>query len=160
MWNTTLTELLEVFHDALCAVAPILERAQIPYQEHLAYDDWDNIAQCLFTNIVEHSVASATQVVSDGQLQLPRYATLYGDYSQNALILVDDASSAVPSSVVFHSFVERETMFDTAVGVEVESNMRTATSKRREIPIGRARFSVYVRTVDGPRTMEQLTVAL
>jgi hypothetical protein len=159
-WNTTLNELLEVFRSALRAVAPVLERAQIRHQEHLAYDDWDNIAQCLFANIVERSVASASQVVAGRQLQFPDYATLYTDYSQSALILVSDAAADVPRPMLFHSFVGREDIFDTAVGVEVESDMRTPKPDRREIPIERARFSVYIRTAAGQTTLEQLTVLL
>jgi hypothetical protein len=51
-WKTSVTELLTIFRGALLAIIPWLEKARIKWNEGEAYDDWDNITESLFKNIV------------------------------------------------------------------------------------------------------------
>ena len=83
VWRTRVTDLVFIFREALQVLAPVVRKAQINYEDDLAYDDWDNIAQNLYSNIVERSVRFATGL--DGDLSLPSYAMLYETYEQNAL---------------------------------------------------------------------------
>lgn len=51
-WNTSVTELIMVFRGALISIIPWLERAKIYWKNGESYDDWDNIVNALYENIV------------------------------------------------------------------------------------------------------------
>lgn len=57
-WKTSVTELLAIFRGALLAVIPWVEKAKIKWKDGEAYDDWDNIVESLYENIVCSSLTS------------------------------------------------------------------------------------------------------
>lgn len=76
-WNTSVTELLGIFRGALLAIIPWIEKAKIKWKEGEAYDDWDDIADCLYRNIVCSSLTG--EIASD--YPIAKYNFQYEDYS-------------------------------------------------------------------------------
>ncbi len=77
IWKTSVSELLTIFKGALLAIIPWLEKAKIKWKEGEAYDDWDNIADSLYRNIVCSSLTGG--VTSD--YPIAKYNFHYEDYS-------------------------------------------------------------------------------
>ena len=76
VWRTSVTDLLEIFHDSLVALVPQMQRARIGWRNGVAYDDWDEIAETLFGKIVvaslQWSLPEETPI-----LNVPKYNTWY-----------------------------------------------------------------------------------
>lgn len=83
-WKTSVTELLMIFKGALLAIIPWLEKAKIKWTNEEAYDDWDNIAESLYQNIVCSSLNG--EVTSE--YQIAKYNFNYDDYSSISFIRV------------------------------------------------------------------------
>lgn len=56
-WDSSVTELVDTFRDALIALIPSMERCHIPWRDHEAYDDWDTIADTLFRTYVLNAIS-------------------------------------------------------------------------------------------------------
>jgi hypothetical protein len=76
-WKTSVTELLVILRGALMAIIPWLEKAKIKWTDEEAYDDWDNIAESLYQNIVCSSLTG--EIASE--YQIAKYNLNYEDYS-------------------------------------------------------------------------------
>lgn len=76
-WKTSVTELLVILRGALMAIIPWLEKAKIKWTDEEAYDDWDNIAESLYQNIVCSSLSG--EIASE--YQIAQYNFNYEDYS-------------------------------------------------------------------------------
>lgn len=76
-WKTSVTELLLILRGALMAIIPWIEKAKIKWTDEEAYDDWDNIAESLYQNIVCSSLTG--EVASE--YQIAKYNFNYWDYS-------------------------------------------------------------------------------
>ena len=116
VWTTTVTELVLVFRDALAALAPVLARAHIRAAELDAYDDWDEIAESLYRNIVERSIRWG--VPGAREVALPRYATMYDDYSARPYIGVGAANAT--RSAALHSFLYSAGRFDRVSAYDID----------------------------------------
>jgi hypothetical protein len=87
-WKTSVRELIEIFRGALIAIIPWIERAKIKWKSGEAYDDWDNIAQALYENIVCSSLAG--EVASE--YSIAKYDFHYDSYSSVDFILIKSKS--------------------------------------------------------------------
>lgn len=76
-WTTSVNELIFIFRGALIAIIPWLEKAKIKWKEGEAYDDWDNIAESLYRNVVCSSLTG--EIASD--YSIAKYNFEYEDYS-------------------------------------------------------------------------------
>lgn len=85
-WKTSVTELLAIFRGALLSIIPWLEKAKIKWKEGEAYDDWDNIAESLYSNIVCSSLTG--EVASE--YRIAKYNFNYDDYASINFIEVRD----------------------------------------------------------------------
>ena len=83
-WKTSVTELIVILKGALLAIIPWLEKAKIKWKEGEAYDDWDNIAESLFKNIVCSSLIG--EVASE--YRIAKYNFNYSDYTSMNFIEV------------------------------------------------------------------------
>jgi hypothetical protein len=61
-WTTSTDELLGLFGDAIRALVPIAERAQMRWKEPDAYDDWDQICEAIYRSIVIRSIEFAEEL--------------------------------------------------------------------------------------------------
>lgn len=100
-WNTTVTEVLGIFRQALAALVPMAEKARMPWRDGEAYDDWDSIAGCLYTNIVARAISCAREGGSD--IELPSYDMVYPSY-KDAFIQVEGGGVPEGVTAVFIGF--------------------------------------------------------
>jgi hypothetical protein len=75
--KTSVNELLAILRGALLSIIPWIEKAKIKWKEGEAYDDWDNIAESLYKNIVCSSLTG--EVASN--YSIAKYNFQYEDYS-------------------------------------------------------------------------------
>lgn len=83
-WKTSVNELIAIFKGALIALVPWLEKAKINWKENEHYDDWDNIANVLFNNIICSSLFG--EILEE--YPIARYDFEYDNYSELNFILV------------------------------------------------------------------------
>ena len=76
-WNTSVTELIRIFRGALLSIIPWLEKAKIKWNEGEAYDDWDNIVESLYLNLVCSTLNGEVSVENN----IAKYNFTYSDYS-------------------------------------------------------------------------------
>ncbi|ACP21007.1 hypothetical protein Aasi_1725 [Candidatus Amoebophilus asiaticus 5a2] len=76
-WKISVSELLDIFREVLLAVIPWLEKAKIKWKEGEAYDDWDNIAEALYKNIVCSSLTGEVAF----KYTIAKYNFNYDDYA-------------------------------------------------------------------------------
>jgi hypothetical protein len=101
-WNTTVTELFGILHQALVALVPIAEKARVPWRDGEAYDDWDAIAGCLYDNLVVRAISCAKE--SAGlDMELPKYDITYPSY-EGAFIQVEGGGIPNGITAVFVGF--------------------------------------------------------
>lgn len=125
-WRTNVTELIEIFRDSLVALVPQMDRARIEWRNEAAYDDWDEIAQALFSKIVVASIRWALPE-ENSVFDLPEYNTTYDQYAGKAIIVVEqDTRSKV---LVFHSFETEHEPFDTVRAVEVDNDYHVVSDQ-------------------------------
>lgn len=95
------------FRDALRAMVPIAERVGIPWRDGESYDEWDGIAQALFSALVV-----AVVPWPDGrERKFAEYDMRYENYGGLRRIVV-----RTPSAMELHTFVAfstREAPFDS-----------------------------------------------
>lgn len=89
IWETSVTELLEIFKGSILAVIPWLEKAKIKWNEGEAYDDWDNIVEVLYQNIVCSSLSGETS----SEYKIAKYNFIYDNYSSLNYIAVRDENN-------------------------------------------------------------------
>jgi len=106
-WKTSITEIVTVFRGALLAIIPWVEKAKIKWKDGESYDDWDNIAQVLFENIVCSSIYG--EVLSE--YSLSSYDFQYNNYSDLDYIKVK-SNRHIDKYLVFVSFQTKSTSLD------------------------------------------------
>ena len=117
-WHTTVDHLVFVFRDALRALVPHLERVRIEWRDGAAYDDWDEIAQTLYQQIVVASLLWAMPE-EDRDDSIPRYDVSYKSYAGRTVICVNRFST--PEKLVFRSFATANVPFDKILACRVSS---------------------------------------
>lgn len=111
-WNPTPTEVMQLFHESLMKLLPVMEKAHLSWEEEEAYDEWDQIATSLFEGIVVSSLQWGLTPGVFTELEVPAYDVVYPDYSKFSFI---ECLSNSPESVdylLFHKFVTDEVPFD------------------------------------------------
>jgi hypothetical protein len=110
-WKTSVTELIAIFRGALLSIIPWLQKAKIKWKEGEAYDDWDNIVESLYANIVCSSLIG--EVAS--KHGIAKYNFAYNDYSSINFIEVRGKGN----SETVYSFVAFQSNFSPLDSVKV-----------------------------------------
>jgi len=84
VWKTSVTELLTIFRGAVIAIIPWIEKAKIPWTDEDAYDDFDNIVESLYNNIVLATLENGVLT----EYSTARYGFHYTDYSKMDFIII------------------------------------------------------------------------
>jgi hypothetical protein len=100
IWKTTVKELLQIFKGALTSTVPWLEKAMIEWKGKQAYDDWDNIAEALYNNIVCSSLMG--EVMSE--YPIAKYGMIYDDYKDLDFIAVQPHGKYSNETLAFICF--------------------------------------------------------
>lgn len=136
-WSTTVTELLGVLRQALAAVVPAVEAVRIPWREGEAYDDWDNIAACLYDKIVVRPLEYSSEVVK-GTI-LPKYDMIYPSYG-DAFILVEGGGIPAGTLAAFVGFAAISPNFDGVKWVKVSPSGEVSDQKIGYLPYADCHF--------------------
>jgi hypothetical protein len=109
--HLTITSIFDVFHNALQALAPIVTRVGITWKDGEAYDDWDDIAACLYNNIVLNSIKSADNDQMEGQYDYPKYDFLTTSYEGLSYFQLESKNIPVGSVAAFVRFSSNPSLF-------------------------------------------------
>lgn len=125
IWKTSVNELLHIFEGALLAVIPWLEKAKINWKEGEAYDDWDNIVEAIYGNIVYASLeCSPLYISSKGEVMceysIAKYNFHYEDYSSMDFIGVKCMNNP-EKQYAFVAFQSNVTPFDSVKVAELDN---------------------------------------
>ena len=151
LWNTNVGELMQVFRDALAALAPILKRARIDSEEGAAYDDWDNVAEALFDGIIRRSIQWSSEGGQD--VTLPDYGVRQRSYAAKAYIVVRDRTQPGERYIL-------DLLTSGSSGFDSVSVLREATPEGDALTIPWDRASFAVRLPGDPTELTTLSVVL
>jgi hypothetical protein len=107
-------EVVVIFSDCLRALIPYVQRVGIEWEEGKNYDDWDTIAQTLYTTIVANAVAYTVE--GEGFKQLAPYSLILPNYAHESILYCSELGPASP----FLKLVRSDMPFDTAVFIELD----------------------------------------
>ncbi len=128
-WHTSVNELLHVFQQSLTALLPVMEKAHIAWREGDAYDDWDEISQVLYRNIVGRSLAFASSSEADLDTILPHYDGICDSYAN--LNRIEVYGPDEENKGVFVALSTNEQPFDTVDFVPLGSDGRPVARNRK-----------------------------
>jgi hypothetical protein len=138
-WVTTVTELMQIFHDSLESLLPHLERARLPWREGQAYDEWDEISRVLFEKFVTESLKWA--IAAEDTLNLPEYDLSYESYEGRSLILVTSPILAT-AKYVFVRFGSVSRALDSVRCRAVDDRGFPVGSDLEHAPVDTAKYSL------------------
>lgn len=153
-WKTSVDELIALFGDALRALVPVAERAQMSWKEPDAYDDWDHICQAIYRSIVIGSLEQAADV--SNFLPMLDYDRRTNTYQMNSFIGDTDASGGA----AFVCFETKHLPFDRCLFVVLDRNF-DVVGERRTVTAA-TRFSFFYREPGArdQKSLSRLTVRL
>ena len=152
-WKTSVTELLVIFRGALLSIIPWIEKAKIRWKEGEAYDDWDNIAEALYNNIVCSSLAGEVASV----YTIAKYNFLYEDYNFVDFIGME-CKSNLEKKFVFMAFQSDSSPFDSIKAAELDNS--NAVIKVTTLKFDDLKFA-FVKNIDGRiEVMDEIEIVL
>lgn len=101
--SVSVSELLEVFRNASVALVPWVERVGIRWRDGESYDDWDDITETLYNNIVCATIYGEVAIDYD----MARYDRRCDDYSKinHILVFPKDAKEVEMAFIGFGSTI-------------------------------------------------------
>ncbi|MFO7575176.1 MAG: hypothetical protein R6W67_08470 [Bacteroidales bacterium] len=113
--KTSVTDLVVIFRGALLAIIPWLEKAKIKWEDGEAYDDWDNIAESLYKNIVCSTLTG--EVASE--YKIAKYNFNYNNYTSMNYIEVKYKDKS-EKTFVFVAFQSNSSLLDSVKVAELD----------------------------------------
>lgn len=114
-WRTSVNELLHIYKGALISIVPWLDKAMIKWKDEDSYDDWENISQSLYSNIVCSSLLGDVIIESS----IAKYNFLYNNYSSIDFLLVK-SDKYFGKKFAFISFQSDLSPFDSVKLAELD----------------------------------------
>jgi hypothetical protein len=116
VYVASIDKLVDVFREGLLALIPVAERAQVPWREPDAYDDWDELAESLYGVFVEHPTRLPESALEPWPLASYDYhVDSYAEFSW-----IEVTGPDVPASHAFVGFRTSSEPFDTLCLVQVD----------------------------------------
>jgi hypothetical protein len=146
-WRVTITEVIGIFRDALCALVPHAERARMPWRESEAYDDWDRIARALFESFVLDTLRWGLPGDKGHLLRMPTYDVGVENYSGWSTLALSSSSgrSPLPGEVLaFRSLVSAGEPFDTVRAILVSREPFGRAGGEIRVPLAGAAFCLLI----------------
>ena len=106
-----MNEIINIFREALLALIPLLEKANIPWQDSEQFEEFDEIAEALFNCFVVHKIENFITESYESIPNIPKYGFHYKDYSKMSFIEISPSDE--PYYLVFNFLVTNENAFDT-----------------------------------------------
>lgn len=105
VWETSVTELVEIFRSTLSAIVPELRRARVPIGVRAGVDAWDEISEALYRHVVIEGIRAALPEREMEDFRVPQYEMDYEDYRDLSFIeVVPVTQKTSEQRLVFHSF--------------------------------------------------------
>lgn len=155
-WATSIQFLMQTFRSTLAALCPFMEKVQIRWRFEEAYDDWDEIAQCLFNNIVLRTIRFSGRGLED--LTLPDYGTVYDSYSGKSFIEVID--NTIKTRLVFVGFSTLTVPFDQVMCQEISIVDYKKTGPIIHLPFEDGKFTLILQKNNQVRSLTDFVVDL
>ena len=160
VWHTTVTEAINIFRDAQCALIPVVERAHIPWRGD-TYDDWERIANALFESIVADAVIHSLPAEDAETVRIPALGMLYQDLSGMSFIEVMRPGLTSPPYPAFLQYSTRTTPFDTVEYLTIDPAGQPLSEKIESVRADGVTFRFQHRRPSGQlRSMDSLHVTL
>lgn len=153
-WVISVDELIEIFRGALISIIPWIERAQIKWKEGESYDDWDEIAQVLYKNIISNSFKYS----SSKQFNLVRYDIRYNNYQNLSFIKVTHGN-ITNNFYAFVGFKNTQNIFDSIEVAIIEPTTLNVVGYQT-IPYNSSSFSFNENINKDMNEMKSITVEL
>ena len=148
IYVATVDELFQNFRDALLAMLPIAERAQINFRDEETHKDWERLAEACFDAFVRSPI-DADRSHTGRELALARYDIDLADYLAASWLTVDESH---PHRAAVVRLLSRSTPLDTVQVVEIDLDTLRA-GPRRMLPVDSVTFACYRRTESGGGTL-------
>jgi hypothetical protein len=155
-WETSIEELIRLLSECLAVIAPVLRKAHIKSEPPNTYDDWDRVAEALYSSVLVDALENANLGVDASNL--PRYGFEIDNYSVLSFVGLLPTNPGAPA-LAFKEFRSETDPFDTArFAVLDEAGRNTGDTER---PVAECRFRLLLRSTDGSRrTIDQISVLL
>ena len=140
MWKTSVTELLDIFHESLLTLIPIMERAHLPWKEPDSYDEWDNITETLFQVLVVGTLQWVIYQKEEGKLEIPKYDFRYENYSSHSFIAIKQRTNNDENYLVFVGFATKDAPLDTVEYVEIDITGNMVSNSKQSTPYKNSEF--------------------
>jgi hypothetical protein len=141
IWETSVHELVSAFQNALIALVPVADSIRMAWREPESYDDWDQIAECLFRAIVVRSLQFSLECPDD--LAVPNYDLILPNYNGADVICVVDSNRFDEdeiSHLAFLGFRTIRTPFDHVECLPLSEVGVPSQDRELLIPIHEVRF--------------------
>jgi hypothetical protein len=115
--STSVNQLTHIFHDAILALVPAMDKAGITWKNEQAYDDWDEICSVLYKNILLNAI-----IFSFGEFKIESiagYGFVYKHYQNQSFISVECKNSEY-EMLAFVEFRTSHIPFDTVKAAILE----------------------------------------
>jgi hypothetical protein len=140
----SISELMEMFRDALLALIPVAERAKMNWRDTDTHIDWERMSSCAFMSFVRGPITSDLDW-SSADAPLSSYDIDLDAYGETSWISVGGPSNLGLAMVRSLSLLEP---FDSLQAVEVD--LATGfPGKRRVVRWTEAEFCLVRRSFDG-----------
>ena len=149
-FRTTVHDLMLNFRDALAALTPYMDRAKIPWRDEEAYDDWDDICQAVYRNMVLRTIQFS--IGYQDSLTIPEYGTVYPYYGKKSFIEVAESRPQLTEYKGFVGFSTLKCSFDQVRYQRVASDLN-AVGETELIPLANATFTFILNREIGERKM-------
>ncbi len=144
VYRATVSELVANFRQALLALIPVAERAQINYKDIEPHRDWERLAECSF-DVFVRSPIGADRTATGRELPLARYDIDLADYLKVSWLT---PYPEAPHRGAVVRLLSRDTPFDTLQVVRVDSESLLA-GERITLPIANATLALFRRDEAG-----------
>jgi len=135
VWRTSVNELIALFRDSILALLPSLQKAQIPWRDIDAYDQWDEISETLYKVLVLDAIQWA---LNDHEMNVPRYGFKIDDYSSRSFIGV---RSPAGERTAFQLLDANNDRFDMVACRELTADFRIVEGDALYVPLSQCDFS-------------------
>lgn len=118
-YNMSITELLDLFRRGLTALVPVADGVGISWRDGEAYDDWDEIATCLYERVVANSIKQACHSMGLSTINLAEYDMSLSSYSNRAYIRLEGLGIPEDAIAVFVRFSGVGSGFSDAMWIDL-----------------------------------------
>ena len=152
-WDTTVTQLILDFREAILAMGPILDRQQLPWTDtdQTLYHDYDDLEEALFRVLVQSPIEhSFPQAPNDHTvLHKPRFRR--DDWSDVSFLSIENSGHSPNERwLAFNGLATHSANRDVVIAERLDDTSQTIGAV--ELPLDGAEFAFQRRRPDGSLT--------